>query len=235
MEQNQWMVSLSGWLGDHAPTDRAGYLAYAKSLARPDVYDIVRHAEPLSEIVAYASPSNLRRYYERLERFPARLVVMGDALCAFNPVYGQGMSVAALEAAALETCLRDAASLDSLAQRFFAKAAKIVDTPWTIAAGSDFAYAGVTGKRPPGTAFINWYLGQVHRAASVDRTVCRAFFTVANLLADPTSLFRPAIVARVAATALTGVPGPSRQTSRTPSSTDSTSTPTHGSATVRVG
>ena len=198
MEGDRWIVTLGGWLGNHAPTDARGYLAFARTLSRPDLYDVIKDAEPLTEAVKYVFPSNLRRRYERLTRFPGRYLVMGDALSSFNPLYGQGMSVATLEALALEECLNAAPSVDQVWRPFFKAAGGIIDTPWTIAAGGDFAFPGVTGTRPMGTGLVNWYLDRVHRAASVDRRVCRAFFDVANLLQPPPTLFRPGIVARVA-------------------------------------
>ena len=90
----------------------------------------------------------------------------------------------------------------ALSRRFFNEARTIVDTPWTIAAGSDFAFPGVTGAKPAGTDAINWYLSHVHRAASTDRVVCRAFFDVANLLKPATTLFAPRVLGRVVTTAL---------------------------------
>lgn len=91
---------------------------------------------------------------------------------------------------------------------FIQKASRIIDTPWTIAAGSDFAFPGVTGPKPAGTNGVNWYLDRVHRAAATDRVVCRTFFDVANLLAPATALFHPRVVARVVKACLAHVPAP---------------------------
>ena len=197
MEGNRWMVTLGGWLGHHAPTDPDGYLEFARTLPRPDIYDVIKHAEPLTHAVTYAFPSNLRRRYEAYTRFPGNYLVMGDALCSFNPLYGQGMSVATLEALALRKCLEEASSVREVWRPFFKATGTIIDGPWMIAAGSDFAFDGVTGPKPRGTSVVNWYLGRVHQAASSDRRVCRAFFEVANLLAPAPTLFRPSILARV--------------------------------------
>jgi len=197
MEGDRWIVSLGGWLGNHAPTDPAGFLEFARSLAQPDIYDVISHAEPLTHAVTYSFPSNLRRRYEALTAFPANYLVLGDALCSFNPLYGQGMSVATLEALALKDCLESAANAGDVWRAFFRAAGAIIDGPWTIAAGSDFAFEGVTGAKPRGTDAINWYLQRVHQAAATDREVCRAFFDVANLLKPAPTLFRPSILARV--------------------------------------
>ena len=199
-EGDRWIVTLAGWLGDHPATTRHGFEEFARTLARPDIYDVITHAEPLSEPVSYAFPANLRRHYERLTTLPERCVVIGDAICSFNPFYGQGMSVAALEGLLLDRCLE--AGVHGLARRFYREAARVIDTPWTIAAGSDFAFTGVTGTRPLGTDATNWYLRRIHRVASTDRTVCRAFFDVANLLKPATTLFSPRFVARVVAGSL---------------------------------
>jgi len=122
---------------------------------------------------------------------------MGDALCAFNPVYGQGMTVAAFEAQALEELLTADANLQNLHRRFFARAAKIVDVPWSMATGEDFRYPTIEGKRPVGTALLHRYLNRIHQAARQDEVVCRTFFDVANMLKAPSALFHPKIVWRV--------------------------------------
>jgi 2-polyprenyl-6-methoxyphenol hydroxylase-like FAD-dependent oxidoreductase len=197
MEGDRWIVSMCGWTGDHAEPTPEGFLAFAKSLPRPDVYDLIRDATPLTDPVSFAFPANIRRRYERMTRLPEGYLAIGDAIACFNPIYGQGMSVATLEAIELETCLDEPQGLARLGQRFFTRAARVVDTPWTIAVGGDFAFKGVTGARPAGTSIVNWYMDHVHDAASTDRAVCRAFFDVANLLAPPPTLFRPSVVARV--------------------------------------
>ena len=178
-------------MGDHASADPDGYLAFARSLARPYIYDLISRADPLTEPVPYAFPSNRRRRYERLKRPPERFLVMGDALCSFNPIYGQGMSVAALEALALGDAIGAAEGLNAVGARFFPKAAAIVDGPWAVAAGGDLAFEGVTGRRPFGTGLVNWYLGQVHRAAATDPEVCLAFFQAANLFGSAHEPLQP--------------------------------------------
>jgi 2-polyprenyl-6-methoxyphenol hydroxylase-like FAD-dependent oxidoreductase len=193
--EDRWIVSIGGYFGDHAPDDDQMYAAYAGSLPTSDIHDIVAHAEPVSDFARYRFPANLRRRYERLTRFPAGYLVFGDALCSFNPIYGQGMTVAAQEAALLRECL-DAGQAD-LARRFFAAAATAIDTPWDIAVGNDLRHPQVEGPRSPKVRFINWYIGKLHMAARHDAKLTTAFLEVANLEAPPTKLLHPAIVLRV--------------------------------------
>lgn len=193
--EERWIVAIGGYFGDHAPDDDQMFAAFAGSLPTSEIYDIVAHAEPLSDFVRYRYPANLRRRYERLARFPRGYLVFGDAICSFNPVYGQGMTVAAQEAALLHDCL-DAGDAD-LARRFFAAASTVIDTPWDIAVGNDLRHPQVIGPRSPKVRFINWYIGRLHLAARHDPKLAIAFLEVANLEAPPTRLLHPSIVMRV--------------------------------------
>jgi hypothetical protein len=193
--EDRWIVSIGGYFGDHAPDDEQMFAAYAGSLPTSEIHDIVAHAEPLSDFVRYRYPANLRRRYERLTRFPRGYLVTGDAMCSFNPVYGQGMTVAAQEAVLLQQCLKDGEA--NLALRFFAAAKSTIDVPWDIAVGNDLRHPEVMGPRPAKVRFINWYIGKLHMAAQNDGTLATAFLRVANLEAPPTSLLSPAIISRV--------------------------------------
>jgi 2-polyprenyl-6-methoxyphenol hydroxylase-like FAD-dependent oxidoreductase len=193
--EDRWIVSIGGYFGDHAPDDDQMFAAYAGSLPTPDIHDIVAHGEPLTGFVSYRYPANLRRRFERLVRFPKNYLVFGDALCSFNPVYGQGMTVAAQEAASLHACLLEGDA--DLARRFFSAAATAIDTPWDIAVGNDLRHPQVQGPRPPKVRFINWYIGKLHMAARHDAALADAFLQVANLQASPMRLLHPAVVLRV--------------------------------------
>ncbi|SAK67170.1 Putative epoxidase LasC [Caballeronia calidae] len=194
-ENDSWIVSAGGYFGDDAPDNDHGFLAYLATLPTMEIHDVVARAEPLSDYRRYRHVSSLRRRYERLARFPENYLVFGDAICSFNPVYGQGMTVAAEEALTLHRCLR-AGSID-LARRFFGAAAKIVDIPWDIAVGNDLRNPRVNGERPPMRRFINWYIGKLHLAARRDSTLATAFLKVVNLTMPPSSLLSPAMVRRV--------------------------------------
>jgi 2-polyprenyl-6-methoxyphenol hydroxylase-like FAD-dependent oxidoreductase len=194
-ENDRWIVSTGGFLGDDAPGNDQGFLAFLATLPTMEIHDIVARGEPLGEFHRYHYVDSQRRRYEKLARFPGNYLVFGDALCSYNPIYGQGMTVAAQEALMLQACLR--ADTKDLARRFFKAAAKIVDIPWHIAVGSDLRHPQVKGGRPPMLRFINWYIDKLHLAAIEDSTLASAFLKVVNLMMPPSSLLRPPIARRV--------------------------------------
>lgn len=197
IEGDRWICTLGGWAGDHPPTDEAGFLAFAQSLPASDLAQMLNRLEPISEIITHKFPGSLRRHYERLARFPDGYLVLGDAICSFNPVYGQGMTSAAMQAAALDQLLTARTGLAGLWRDFFKAAAKVVEIPWQLAVGEDFRFAETEGKKPAGVDLINGYVAKVHRATHHDTEVYTAFLKVMNLMAAPTSLFHPKILWRV--------------------------------------
>lgn len=214
VEGDRWVVSLGGWHDDHAPTDEQGFLEFARALPAPDISQIVSQCEPLTEIIPHKFPASLRRHYEKLPRFPEGYLVLGDAVCSFNPLYGQGMTSAALQAAELDALLRERQGrLDGIGRDFFARAAKVIDIPWQLAVGEDFRFPQTEGRKAPGTDLINAYVAHVHRASHDDEEVCRAFLYVMNLIKPPTSLFHPRILWRVLRHRRTAVPTPPRRPS----------------------
>lgn len=197
IEEGRWIVTLGGYKDHHAPADEQGFLEHARSLAAPELYEVLRHAEPVSDFVTHGLPSNLRRNYEKMSRFPDGYLVMGDAMCSFNPIYGQGMTVSAIEAEVLDRCLSAIRSRNvssGLAREYFRGAASAIDGPWMVAAGEDFRYSGIEGKRAPGTNIVNWYVGQVHRATHRDAAVSDALIKVMMLIDAPPTLFHPRVV-----------------------------------------
>ena len=195
LEGDRWMVTLAGILGDHPPTDPVGFLDFARSLRFPDIYQAVRDAEPLDDPVGFRFPASVRHRYEKLDRFPGGLLVMGDAVASFNPIYGQGMSVAALEALALRRHLEHGTA--PRPRNWFRELARVVDVPWDIAAGGDLVFPGVQGRRTAKVRLVNAYLARLHAAAAHDADLAGAFLRVAGLVAPPGSLLRPGVAARV--------------------------------------
>ncbi|HEY6258074.1 MAG TPA: FAD-binding monooxygenase [Xanthobacteraceae bacterium] len=194
-EGDRWIVSLGGYLGDHAPTDDNGFVDFARSLQKPEIFEVVRDAEPLCPLMPYRFSASLRRHYEELSRLPAGFLVFGDALCSFNPIYGQGMTVTCVESLALRECL--AAGTQEIAERFFRAASKLIDIPWQIAVGSDLQHPSVEGKRTTQVRFVNWYIAKLYRAAQDDAVLASRFLEVANLMRQPAALLYPQIAFRV--------------------------------------
>ena len=208
LEGDRWMLTLAGILGDHPPTDPDGFLAFARSLRFPDIYEAVRHAEPLDDPVAFRFPASVRHRYERLGRLPDGLLVLGDAVASFNPIYGQGMSVAALEALALRRHLER--GVEPRPRRWFRDLAAVVDVPCDMSAGGDLVFPGVQGHRTLKVRLAGAYLARLHAAADHDAHLATAFIRVAGLVAPPQSLLRPGIVLRVLRNGLgpaAGTPG----------------------------
>jgi 2-polyprenyl-6-methoxyphenol hydroxylase-like FAD-dependent oxidoreductase len=199
IEGNRWMVTLLGWHGDHPPASEAGFLEFARSLPAPDLHAAICGAQPLTDAVAHGFPATWRRHYEKLSRFPSGLVVMGDALCSFNPVYGQGMTVSALEAELLEDCLghlqsHGVAGIEALTREFRTRVADVVEVPWQMASGEDLRFPQTVGERPAMLRFIHWYTAKLHRTAGMSPRVAERFNAVVNMIEPRSGLFRADVI-----------------------------------------
>lgn len=197
VEDNRWLVTMMGMHGDHPPTDPDEFEEFAASLPILELSRLLNDYEWLSEdIDHYPFPSNLRRRYEDLRRFPDNLVVIGDAVTSFNPIYGQGMSVAGLEAIQLHHSLA-AGGLKDLPRRYFDRIEDLVDIAWMMALGGDFGYSQTEGPKPRGTDVFNGYISRLIRTAHEDGDVADAFMRVLMMEKSPMSLTRPRIMWRV--------------------------------------
>lgn len=168
---------------------------YASALAAPDIAEIIRTATPLNDPVKMRYSASIRRRYEQLDDFPAGYLVAADALCSFNPFYGQGMTVAALEGLVLMQLLRE--EREGLARRFFPAAAKLLDNPWTLALSNDLRLPHVKGLRSAAMLETAEYLHRFRAAAANDAVLATAFLRVTNMIDEPARLMAPDLKARV--------------------------------------
>jgi len=210
VEGNRWLITLAGGDRDYPPTDEGGFLEFARSLRSPIVYEVIKNARPLTPISGYRFTENRRRHYERLARWPERLLVTGDAACAFNPVYGQGMTTAALGVQMLDRLLREqkrrhGGDLTGLARNFQKRLAKVNAAPWTLVTGEDYRYRGTEGGSPnPMDRFMHRYINHVFQLTTRSAPVRRRFLQVQGMLKPPTALFHRAVALPVLANVLRG-------------------------------
>ena len=193
IEDRTWHLTLFGRFGEYPPTDEDGFYAFAQALHTPKLYDLIKDAERVAEIVHFRFPTSVLRHYEHLAAFPEGFLVLGDAISSFNPVYGQGMSSAAMQVKALQQLLTERAAgsdeLDGLAMAFFPKAAEVVAAPWTLAANADFAYPQTKGERPPDARESRHYFGALFGLTGEDMEVYKLVAEVFQL-AKPLSALR---------------------------------------------
>ena len=194
IDSKRWLVTLAGVGRDYPPNDEDGFLEFARTLRSAILYDAIRTAQPLTPISTYRRTENQWRRYDQLRRWPERFVVLGDATCAFNPIYGQGMTAAAESALVLEQWLTTGSEP---ALRFQQKLGKMVASPWLLATGEDFRFPTTEGGKPGfATRLAHRYFDRLFEVGSVDETVATAFLRVLHLLDPPLTLFRPGILAR---------------------------------------
>jgi 2-polyprenyl-6-methoxyphenol hydroxylase-like FAD-dependent oxidoreductase len=201
VEDDRLLVSLIGRFV-YPPTDDQGFFDFARSLHSPLICQIIQEAERLSPIAHHRVPISLQRHYERLPAFPEGLLILGDAVCCLNPVYGQGMSTAALQASALQQILAEHGAqhgLDKIGAAFFPKMAEINNGPWTLAANLDLAYPQTRGERPPGFGERARYMAALDRLQVDDIELQRLVMAVFHLTRPLSALHEEPLRSRVLA------------------------------------
>lgn len=195
IEGDRWLTSLVGIDGDHPPTDPAGFMDFARSLQFPDLYKTIRDAPALDDPVAYRFPANVRRRWESLRHPPVGFVPLGDSVASFNPAYGQGMTVAALQAMALERYLADDSAPDPAP--LMADLAAAVDDAWKMATGADLGFPRASGNRTLPIRLAGAWIPKIHAAAEREPALARTWMRLHGLVDGPAVLFRPDVVLRV--------------------------------------
>jgi flavin-dependent dehydrogenase len=216
IEGARWVVTLFGAAHDYPPNDEAGFLAFARSLADPTIYQVISAATPASPIYAYRRTESCLRHYERLPTRPEGFVALGDAVCGFNPFYGQGMTTAANAALVLDRCLRrqrrrgGTVDLSGFAWRFSRRLAQANAIPWLMATSADSLYPTTEGgRRTAVLRLMHWYLNRMLVISSHNPAVYLRFLKVMHMLVSPATLLHPRIVMAVVGNALRPAPMPS--------------------------
>ena len=195
-ENDTWMFTVFGMVGHQPPRDLAGMLSFAQAYCPQHLIAAMRAAEPISEAAHHHMPSSQWRRYDKMSELPDGLLVCGDAICSFNPIYGQGMTVAALEAVALRECLRGGGA--DLARRYFRASAKPIDVAWQMVASLDLAFPAVAGRRSRWMRIAPRLVDWAMAASESDLVVAVRFFRVNSLIDSPIRLLHPAFLYRVA-------------------------------------
>ena len=204
VEDDRWLVTLIGGGRDYPPGDEQGFLEFAESLPVPIIADAIRAAEPVTPIRTHRATENRLRHFDKVRNLPENFLVLGDAACAFNPVYGQGMTTAALGVLKLQRCLEEQkrlhadGSLCGLARRFQKQLAQVNKAPWLMATGEDYRYREAVGGSPGVmTRFMHWYMDRVLKLATREVEVRSVLLRVFSMVLPPKALFGRAVLLRV--------------------------------------
>jgi 2-polyprenyl-6-methoxyphenol hydroxylase-like FAD-dependent oxidoreductase len=190
LENDRWHATLAGYHGDQAPLDPQAFTDYAASLPSPLIADILGDTTSLEGPYSYRIPANRWRRYDLSSSWPDHLLCLGDSACVLNPVYGQGITVAALQARLLRDLLAE--HHQDLAHRFRIRAADIIGNAWSIAVFNDNLLTGNLDYDQQATVE---YLERFHHAAATDPTLAHLFLNVINLREPATRLTEPTTAA----------------------------------------
>ncbi|WP_102262959.1 FAD-dependent oxidoreductase [Mesobacillus jeotgali] len=198
IEGNRMLVTLIGYGTKEVPKDIDSFLEYAVTLDQPEFYELIKSESPLSEdIQIYRFPALRRYHFEKQRNFPTGLLVIGDSFCRVDPVFAQGMSLAAMEAKALRELLMHGLNKKQLTKSYHKKVSRILYIPWLIALTEDFRFRTTTGRKPIGLPILQWYVKKVVTACSHNEHVYKRFIQVLHLKSHPIILAHPRILAKV--------------------------------------
>ncbi len=188
--------------GNFPGKDPDEFLQALASLPVPDIHDVIREAEPLSEVFTFRMPGSRRTHYDRLKHWPEGLLVVGDALSSMNPLYSQGMTIAALEADCIDERLDALLDKSLRCHQLQGLLCSVVDGAWNMATTEDFRFPETSGERTWRTRFDHWYGAGLGALSANNRRALETQISVTNLVMDPARVYSPAIVSRIALNAL---------------------------------
>lgn len=196
VEDDRCLLTLVGVLGERPPTDLDGFVEYARTLDTGDLHALADGAAPVSEAATGAFPAYLRRHYEQLRRLPGGHVAVGDAVCSYNPVYAQGMSMALRQAALLGETI-DRHGTEQIGPAFYRRATPMIDAAWTMATSVDLSHADVEGPRTVAWRVLDRYVDRLLRAAHHDPVVANTYLRVISMITPLQGILHPRIAWRV--------------------------------------
>ncbi|PJZ69096.1 hypothetical protein CH373_17645 [Leptospira perolatii] len=198
VEGNRWLVSLNGYFKDHAPTNQSGFMNFAKTLTRPNLYNFIKYAKPITDITIFKIPTNRWRRFDRLSDFPENLVPFADSVCALNPIFGQGISVASLQSKILHDCLMEQFrssrnSLKGFANRVRKRLPNAIKLPWFLTKTLDLHYPQATGSRPFGHSILMWYINRMMELMSVNQRIYYEYLWTIHLKKSLWNIIKPSV------------------------------------------
>lgn len=195
LEDNRFSVTFSGYANAHAPNTNEEFISYAKKLPVPDVLRFLEGAEPLSEIKIHRVPYQVRRRFDLAKNIPEGFLIIGDAHCRFDPLFGQGISVAAVQALELQSSLFQTKRADKgFGQRFHKRISKIIDVPWEMATTEVLRHPEIKGERTLVQPYKQWYCKRVYELSASDPEIYSRLVRVMNLIRSPLHLFHPKVL-----------------------------------------
>ncbi|PGU78278.1 FAD-dependent oxidoreductase [Bacillus cereus] len=198
IEDNRYFVTFSGYANEKAPQTDDEFYDFAENLSISNVTDFLNKAEGITDIKTYKIPYQVRRRFDLVNNVPEGLLVIGDAQCRFDPVFGQGVSVAAMEAHQLQLLLQDRKQLDkTFTQQFYKKAATIIETPWDMTTTEISRHPQLKRELTTKQKFQLWYTKQIYRLSASNSDVYIRLVRVMNLIRSPFHLFHPKVLLSV--------------------------------------
>jgi flavin-dependent dehydrogenase len=202
VDGERWLVTLLGAGGEVPPGDELGFAAWAASLRNPHIGAVIASGKPDGAIYRLVKFSNRWTLYHRMPRWPERLLCVGDAVCALNPIYGQGMTISAIQAKLMQNLLEERhpdAGLAELGHRFQRRAARVLRTPWIMATSADRAWD--PAHVPRAVQFAQWYMNLLFQLIPSDLDTYRRFWNTTQMVTSPATLFHPLVLGKIAKSA----------------------------------
>lgn len=201
VEKGTWLLTLIGMTGKYPPSDISGFKAFSDALPTPSISNILEQAQVISDIQSFRGTKNIWRHFETMSSYPHGLLVMGDALCAFNPLHGQGLTLIAQSAEILEQALYKGCVVnfsDTWSQSVYRKLNRVFISAWMFAVSEDMRWPETIGRK------VDWKLKLAYRYTDLLLKTCQysehttqVCLSVANMIKSPLSLIHPGILLRI--------------------------------------